>query len=101
MITNTLEALTFFNEIVPNQGYGGQTIKFYGAPFSPGVKYYAKFGKLKPTPLTYLNPGLLEGLIPEWDKTGPVPISIVTEEGHLLCLSKRRFSYISHHCKNA
>lgn len=101
MIRNSSSALLFFNKIVPNQGYGGQRIEFYGATFSPGLKYYARFGKLKPTPLIYLNPGLLEGLIPEWDKIGSVSVSIVTEEGHLLCLSMCRFVYISHDCKNA
>jgi hypothetical protein len=91
----------FFNLIRPEQGYGGQRIKFYGATFSSKVNYYAKFGKLEPTQVIYRNPGLLEGEIPESDKIGPVPVSIVTKEGNLLCHVMRRFMHIGRGGENA
>jgi hypothetical protein len=43
-------ALHFFNLILPERGYVGQTVKLYGATFFPRVNYYATFGELEPTP---------------------------------------------------
>ena len=100
-ITETFSAPLFFNLIVPQQGYSNQRIKFYGAIFFRTVDYYAKFGELEPTPLIYRNPGLLEGEVPERDKIGPVPVSIVTKEGNLLCHGTQRFVYIGRDRKNA
>lgn len=100
-ITEAFSAPLFFNLILPQQGYSSQRIKFYGATFSPTVDFYARFGELEPTPLIYRNPGLLEGEVPERDKTGPVPVSIVTKEGYLLCYVMQRFVYIGRDRKNA
>ena len=93
-IIRSFPAPVWFNLIVPHQGYSGQFISFYGGDFSPTVEYYAKFGELEPTLLYYQNPGLLEGAVPEWDQVGPVPVNIVTKEGHPLCPNKRPFVYL-------
>ncbi len=100
-VAETSSAPLYFNLIVPQQGYSGQRIKFYGATFSPTVDYYAKFGELEPTPFMYRNPGLLEGEVPERDKTGPVAVCIVTKEGNFLCYTMQRFVYIGRDRKNA
>ena len=100
-ITTTFLGPLIFNDINPNRGYGGQSIKFYGGAFSPTVDYYAKFGELEPTPLSYQNAYLLEGEVPERDKIGPVTVSIVTKEGTALCHYMHRFVYIDHDRKNA
>lgn len=89
------------NLIAPEQGYGGQRIRFYGAIFSQRVDYYAKFGELEPTLLIRRNAGLLEGVVPERDRIGPVAVSIVTKEGHLLCNDTYVFVYIGQDRKNA
>ena len=93
-IMEAFSPMLYFNLIVPQQGHSGQRIKFYGATFSPIVDYYAKFGELESTPFIFRNPGLLEGEVPERDKTGPVPVSIVTKEGYFLCYVTQRFVYI-------
>lgn len=93
-IVESFPAPVWFNLTVPDKGYSGQFISFYGADFSSTVNYYAKFGELEPTLLFRQNPGLLEGAVPEWDKDGPVPVNIVTKEGIPLCRNKRRFVYI-------
>ena len=99
--TEIFSAPLVLNLIKSKRGYGGQRIKFYGATFIPTVEYYAKFGELEPTLLTYRNAGLLEGEVPERDKIGPVAVSIVTKEGHLRCYDMKRFVYIGRDGKNA
>lgn len=101
MITGTIPAPLFFIAIDPKRGYGGQVIEFYGVTFSSTVDCYAKFGELEPTQVTYLNAGLLEGEVPERDKIGPVPVSIVAKEGNSLYHIMRRFVYIARDCRNA
>ena len=99
--TEMFSAPLVLNLIAPERGYSGQCIKFYGATFSRTVDYYAKFGELEPTSLICRNAGLLEGEVPERDRTGQVAVSIVTKEGHLLCNDTHRFVYIGHDRKNA
>jgi len=91
----------FFNRIWPEQGYGGQRIKFYGATFYPNVDYYAKFGKLGPIPIFFRNHGLLEGRVPKREKIGPVAVSLVNKEGNLVCWEMRPFEYVDRDYKNA
>lgn len=97
----TISAPLCFNAIVPERGYGGQAIQFYGAPFSSTVDYYVKFGELEPTKVIRRNAGLLAGVVPERGKIGPVPVDIVTREGNLLCRVRHRFDYIARGCKDA
>ena len=90
-----------FVGITPNRGYGGQSVKFYGGAFSQTVQYYAKFGELEPTPMTYRCACLLEGEVPERDTTGPVAVSIVNKEGYAQCHTMQRFVYIDKKRKDA
>jgi hypothetical protein len=98
--TETYSTLHFFNLILPDRGYVGQTVRLYGATFSRSMNYYAKFGELEPTPLAWQNTGLLEGWVPERDETGPVFVRIIDGEGISVCNGPRRFVYVGHDRKN-